>query len=622
MSIGAHRFGLIPRFAVGALAVFGVVAAVLLTIMSNQLRGSQEGAAQFHAVFVTNSVLRYELAALDLRQPVSARRAAELEAFIRDRVLQYPTLRLKIWRPDGTVVFSDDFRAIGLHFTDSLRQKSLDGNTAVSEVAPPRRIRKTRTSATSAEALLDVRSTPSARDGVASTPGTGGDLPGLRRHPVGHRQRGSRLGVHSPLPHSELCTCFFSHLVSGAARELSARNLALGRSEGRFRSLVQNSSDVTHIVSSAGRVTYTSPSSLTVFGFPDSEQTGQNVFDLIHPDDCEPLRQVLDLATLNPSHSYPAVFRWRHHDGSWRHGESIITVRVDDASIGGIVVNTRDVTARWTMEQQLLKQAFHEPLTGLANRALLGDRLQQAVERGRRDGCPASVIFMDLDDFKAVNDSLGHGAGDELLCLVTDRISGVLRATDTAARLGGDEFALLIEGAILTEAIAVVERALGCFAAPFVVNGREITISASAGIAIGGADTAAAADMLRDADIAMYSAKAGGTARFAIYHAEMYRDTMERLQLRAGIDDALARQEFVLHYQPVVDLCAGRTTGFEALVRWNHPTRGLVAPADFITVAEESGSIIALGRWVLFQACEDASVFGRGAEGPPSSLWL
>lgn len=137
MSIGAHRFGLIPRFAVGALAVFGVVAAVLLTIMSNQLRGSQEGAAQFHAVFVTNSVLRYELAALDLRQPVSARRAAELEAFIRDRVLQYPTLRLKIWRPDGTVVFSDDFRAIGLHFTDSLRQKSLDGNTAVSEVAPP-----------------------------------------------------------------------------------------------------------------------------------------------------------------------------------------------------------------------------------------------------------------------------------------------------------------------------------------------------------------------------------------------------------------------------------------------------------------------------------------------------
>jgi diguanylate cyclase (GGDEF)-like protein len=335
---------------------------------------------------------------------------------------------------------------------------------------------------------------------------------------------------------------------------------------------------------------------------------GHPISDVVHPDDREALHEVLELAARNPSVSHPTQCRWKHSDGSWRHGESIVTGRLDDESIGGIVVNTRDVTPRRAMEQQLLQQAFHDPLTGLANRALLGDRLQQTLERGRREPRPAAIIFIDLDDFKTINDSLGHVAGDELLCAATRRISRVLRPADTAARMGGDEFALLIEDASLTDAIGVVERALATLRTPFHVAGREISITASAGISITGDETTSANDMLRNADIAMYSAKTDGKARYAVYQADMYHATVERLVLRSGLDEALARKEFVLHYQPVMDLRTGAITGFEALLRWNHPDRGMVPPLQFIGIAEESGVIVPIGRWVLEQACHDAQL--------------
>jgi diguanylate cyclase (GGDEF)-like protein/PAS domain S-box-containing protein len=609
----AH-FGLVRRFAVSAVIVFTVVAVVLLTIMTNQLRTSQESAAQFHAVFVTNSVLRFQLTAADLAAPVSPARAAQLEAGIKDRVLLYPTLRLKIWRPDGTILFSDDFRAIGLRFEDDNRDKSLSTNTAVSEVATP----------TDPENLYERNLRPKLFSTYVPL-----HLPGRENSPpqalveVYQDYAGIQSAIDN-VSRAMILTLLgglgglyllLLPLASRAARQLRERNLALGHSEQRFRSLVQNSSDVISIVDRGGTVTYISPSVEAVFGLQPADVTGRPISDVVHPDDREALGEVLELAARNPSVSHPTQCRWKHSDGAWRHGESIVTGRLDDDSIGGIVVNTRDVTPRHAMEQQLVQQAFHDPLTGLANRALLGDRLQQTLERGRREARPAAIIFIDLDDFKTINDSLGHVAGDELLCAATKRISRVLRPADTAARLGGDEFALLIEDASLTDAVGVVERALASLRTPFHIAGREISITASAGISVTGDETTSATDMLRNADIAMYSAKTDGKARYAVYQADMYHATVERMVMRSGLDEALLRRQFVLHYQPVMDLRSGTVTGFEALLRWNHPDRGLVPPLQFISIAEESGVIVPIGRWVLEQACHDAQLVRKHAGG-------
>ena len=600
------HFGLVRRFAAGALATFTVVTIVLLVIVSNQLRTSQESAAQFHAVFITNSVLRYELTPADLAAPVTRTRADELKAFIEARVLAYPTLRIKLWAPNGTIVYSDDFRAIGLHFSDDHEEEAQTTDAAISEVASP----------SDPENIYDHYLRPKLFSTYVPLHLVGASLGSPQAIVEVYQDYAGIQAVIDGQARALIITLLVAlfglfllllPLVSRAARELRRQNLALGSSERRFRSLVQNSSDVTTIVGPARTVTYISPSVKGVFGIETTAVVGHPISTFAHPEDREALQEILDLAGANAMVSYPLQCRWKHRDGSWRYCESIVTGHVDDPSIGGVVVNTRDVTPRWVMEQQLLQQAFHDPLTGLANRALLGDRLQQSLDRGRRDGACASIVFIDLDDFKTVNDSLGHGVGDLVLQAVGNRIRAIVRPADTAARLGGDEFALLVEGAGLTQGIEVAERTLEALKTPFAIEGREITITASLGVTVSTADSASADDMLRNADIAMYSAKSHGKARYAVYHAEMYQATMDRLEMRTGLELALVRQELVLHYQPVVSLQAGgQVTGFEALIRWNHPDRGLVAPLQFIPVAEESGAIIAIGRWVLLQACRDA----------------
>ena len=274
----------------------------------------------------------------------------------------------------------------------------------------------------------------------------------------------------------------------------------------------------------------------------------------------------------------------------------------------------RDVSERRSLEHQLVHQAFHDALTGLANRALFEDRVEHALARASRHGQGLSVVFIDLDDFKRVNDTLGHRCGDELLVGVAERLQTGVRAADTVARLGGDEFAVLIEQAEDEVVDRIAERMLAAFHAPYRVEGDNLKISASIGVASSAAHKTAE-DLLRNADIAMYSAKGDGKGRIATYAPEMEERLLSRLVAEGELREAVRGDQLVVLYQPVYDLPSGNMVAAEALVRWQHPSRGLIAPLEFIPLAEETGLIVELGAQVLRKACFQAAEWGRQHPG-------
>jgi diguanylate cyclase (GGDEF)-like protein/PAS domain S-box-containing protein len=274
--------------------------------------------------------------------------------------------------------------------------------------------------------------------------------------------------------------------------------------------------------------------------------------------------------------------------------------------VGGVVVGRVwtfiDITQRRTLERELSHQAFHDSLTQLANQTLFRDRVDHALHRADRHGGAVAVLFMDLDDFKSVNDSLGHSVGDELLVAMAGRLRSCLRADDTSARLGGDEFAVLLEDIHDEEPEMVAGRILESLRSPFKVGGRELTVGASIGIALNTSDLDTE-DLLRNADMAMYTAKKAGRGGFRTFEPGMYEAVLHRVELERGLTEAIERGQFVLRYQPVVNLGSGRLAGVEALLRWDHPEKGLLPPGGFIDAAEESGAIVDIGSWVLREAC-------------------
>jgi diguanylate cyclase (GGDEF)-like protein len=277
-----------------------------------------------------------------------------------------------------------------------------------------------------------------------------------------------------------------------------------------------------------------------------------------------------------------------------------------------------DMNWRKKAEEELRRHALHDALTGLPNRALLMDRLEQAIARAQRaQEARFAVLFLDLDHFKTINDSLGHLAGDQLLIQIAQRLGECLRTIDTVARLGGDEFAMIVADLEDDEVASMIaERIQESLRAPFHIGGHRVFTSASVGITLSSDRYQRAEDFLREADTAMYRAKSQGRARHQFFDGHMHEQAMQRLRVEAGVRRALEREEFVLHYQPIVSLAAGEVVGFEALIRWNHPERGLLAPAQFLDIAEESGLILPISEWVVRAACEQASYWLRDLSQP------
>jgi diguanylate cyclase (GGDEF)-like protein/PAS domain S-box-containing protein len=377
---------------------------------------------------------------------------------------------------------------------------------------------------------------------------------------------------------------------------------AVRQNEARFRSLVQHSSDVILVTRTDGTMRFVSPSAARVFGYDPSQLTGLELSGLLHPEDRKRAADFFREAAAGPGVTGPVEWRFRQADGSWLHAELLATNLLHDPTVRGIVLNTRDVSERKRLEQQLTHQAFHDPLTGLANRALFRDRVSHALALAQREGRPITVLFLDLDDFKRVNDSLGHAEGDRLLIAAAERFLSCARAADTVARLGGDEFAILIEHVAGGDGRAgLLDRLSAAMAHPFTLSGNQVQVSASIGVAAAMGDETAD-DLLRNADVAMYAAKRRGKGRSETYESRMYADVRARLEMEAALRTAIERSELTLHYQPIVTLETGALYGVEALVRWDHPQYGLLLPQHFIPLAEETGLIARMGAWVLGEA--------------------
>ncbi|HEU0301793.1 MAG TPA: EAL domain-containing protein [Longimicrobium sp.] len=522
---------------------------------------------------------------------------------------------------------------------------------------------------------------------------------------------------------------------------------ALQHSEEYFRALTENASDAITVLEADGTVRYHTPAVERVVGYTPAQLVGTSAFAGAHPDDRGRLAVFFHQVCDGPGAVHTLTFRNRHREGGWRVLQLTATSLLDSPAVRGIVVNTRDITARaraeealreseirfrtvvetlgeglvitdaedvivyanprveeifgwapeelvgrvsaqvlvppeerevfgermrrrldgvseryemrtvrkdgtagWTeihatpfrnaagevigtlgaiteigdrkrAEEQLAHGALHDALTGLPNRALFINRLDHALERIRRNrGAPFAVLFLDLDRFKLINDSLGHGTGDDLLRAIGARLERSLRPGDTVSRFGGDEFTILLENvATSVEATHVADRVLEAMHAPFTLGAHEVFTSASIGIALCGGD-AQPEELLRNADAALHRAKLQGKARYEVFDRRMHAAAMRRLQLETDLRRALANDEMRLFFQPIILLRTGRITGFEALVRWQHPEFGMILPADFIPVAEETGFILPLGRWVVEEACRRLACWQRIPRVPPLSI--
>jgi diguanylate cyclase (GGDEF)-like protein/PAS domain S-box-containing protein len=392
------------------------------------------------------------------------------------------------------------------------------------------------------------------------------------------------------------------------------------RADARFRSLIEHGSEGILVFDPDGIIVFASPAVEGIYGYTPDELVGRDARDLIPSESEKTAGNTYAQLRENPGSFVKLEDRVKHRNGEWRSVEATITNLLHDDSVKGFVVNVRDVSERKSFERELEHQVLHDSLTGLPNRALLVDRLEQALARARRSPHEVGLLFLDLDRFKYVNDSRGHVSGDALLRLVGTRLRGVMRASDTVARFGGDEFVVLVEESASTEGLlAAVEKICTALRSPFVLDGIETFITASIGIASSQAGREDPNELIRDADAAMYRAKDQGRDRYEVFDPSIHSRAVGHLEITNALRAALVEDQFELHYQSIVDLRTGGVLGFEALLRWRQPDGTVSLPDNLVGIAEETGLIVPIGAWVIEEACRQSAEWARLAgreQGP------
>ena len=394
-------------------------------------------------------------------------------------------------------------------------------------------------------------------------------------------------------------------------KQLIVHQEALRQSEARFRSLIQNSSSIVTVVDMKGVIRYQSATVETLLGYGQNDLISTAFVDLVHPEDYNRAADLIARSSSDPVAKHSIDCRLRMSNGAWMLSEVIAQNLVEDPNIQGIVLTASDIGQRKALEEKLIRQALHDPLTGLPNRLLFKERLEHAVVQRSKPGVCHAVFFLDVDDFKIVNDSMGHLAGDEFLIKVAQRLNANARVGDTVSRFGGDEFALLLENITKIDATKSAKRILESMKDPFLIGDRAVQASLSIGIVYGEGESINVIDLLRDADTAMYIAKARGKGRFEVFLPTMHEVAVGRMDIESEMRVGLDEGQFAVFYQPVISFASKEIAGFEALLRWNHPQRGLLLPASFLEIAEETGLILTLGQYVLTQACNQAAEWQR-----------